>query len=198
MVYSIPPAAGQERYKSITTSYYRGAVAALICFDIGRRDTFTNVSMWWNELKQHTNASLLVLLVGNKSDRFERKVSTEEATDFARRHNFAYIETSALANKNVERAFESVIGDVHRVISRVKFGAGASSGGGARNQHTRATSGEAHELLMTGMAAPDDASMRAVAIGSGKSIEIPIDLSAAPEVSGTRMAILQSNCCGMS
>jgi hypothetical protein len=39
--------AGQERYKSITTSYYRGAVAALICFDIGRRDTLTNVTMWW-------------------------------------------------------------------------------------------------------------------------------------------------------
>lgn len=76
--------AGQERYRAITSSYYRGAVGALLVYDITSPTTFENVDRWLTELRQHADPDIVVLLVGNKSDlRHIRSVSTEEARAYA-------------------------------------------------------------------------------------------------------------------
>lgn len=77
-------AAGQERYRAITSAYYRGAVGALLVYDIAKHPTYVNVSRWLKELRDHADSNIVIMLVGNKSDlRHLRAVPTEEAKAFA-------------------------------------------------------------------------------------------------------------------
>lgn len=60
--------AGQERYRAITSAYYRGAVGALLVFDIAKRSSFENADRWLKELRDHADPGIMVMLVGNKRD----------------------------------------------------------------------------------------------------------------------------------
>lgn len=60
--------AGQESFRSITRSYYRGACSALLVYDITRRETFAHLSRWLDEAKQNSNPDMVIMLVGNKRD----------------------------------------------------------------------------------------------------------------------------------
>jgi Ras-related protein Rab-2A len=60
--------AGQESFRSITRSYYRGACAALLVYDISRRDTFQQLNRWLDETKQNSNPNMVIMLIGNKKD----------------------------------------------------------------------------------------------------------------------------------
>jgi len=111
--------AGQERYRAITSAYYRGAVGALLVYDITRHVTFENVERWLKELRDHTEHNIVVMLVGNKSDlRHLRAVSTEDAQTFAEREGLYFIETSALESTNVENAFKQVLTQIYRIVSK--------------------------------------------------------------------------------
>lgn len=86
--------AGQERYRAITSAYYRGAVGALLVYDISKHQTYENVTRWLKELRDHADSNIVIMLVGNKSDlRHLRAVPTEEAKQFAS----PYPATTALA-----------------------------------------------------------------------------------------------------
>ncbi|XP_061875744.1 ras-related protein Rab-25-like isoform X2 [Colius striatus] len=76
--------AGLERYRAITSAYYRGAVGALVVFDITKHQTYDVVDRWLKELYDHAEASIVVMLVGNKTDLAQaREVPMEEAKMFA-------------------------------------------------------------------------------------------------------------------
>ena len=60
--------AGQERYRAITSAYYRGAVGALLCYDIAKSVTYKNVERWLTELRENAAENIVIMLVGNKSD----------------------------------------------------------------------------------------------------------------------------------
>lgn len=94
--------AGQERYRAITSAsvpasmpltrwahktvdrYYRGAVGALLVYDISKHATYVNVTRWLKELRDHADSNIAIMLVGNKSDlKHLRAVPTEEAKSFA-------------------------------------------------------------------------------------------------------------------
>ena len=76
--------AGQERYRAITSAYYRGAVGALLVYDIAKHLTYENVERWLKELRDHADQNIVIMLVGNKSDlRHLRAVPTDEARAFA-------------------------------------------------------------------------------------------------------------------
>ena len=109
--------AGQERYRAITNAYYRGAVGALLVYDIAKHLTYENVERWLKELKDHADANIVVMLVGNKCDlRHLRAVPTEEATQFADKNNLSFLETSALDSTNVEEAFERIVRDIFHMV----------------------------------------------------------------------------------
>ncbi|KAJ4788763.1 Ras-related protein Rab-11B [Rhynchospora pubera] len=120
--------AGQERfdlYRAITSAYYRGAVGALVVYDVTRHVTFENVERWLKELRDHTDANMVIMLVGNKADlRHLRAVSTEDAQAFAEKENTFFMETSALESLNVENAFTEVLTQIYRVVSRKALEAG--------------------------------------------------------------------------
>lgn len=64
--------------------YYRGAVGALLVYDIAKHLTYENVERWLKELRDHADSNIVIMLVGNKSDlRHLRAVPTDEARAFA-------------------------------------------------------------------------------------------------------------------
>ncbi|EFJ26571.1 rab family GTPase [Selaginella moellendorffii] len=118
--------AGQERYRAITSAYYRGAVGALVVYDITKRPTFEHVTRWLEELKVHADNNIVVMLVGNKSDLGNlRAVSVEEAKDLAEREELFFMETSALEATNVDSAFFSVLTEIYRIVSKKSLSEGA-------------------------------------------------------------------------
>lgn len=111
--------AGQERYRAITSAYYRGAVGALMVYDITKHVTFENVERWLKELRDHADSNIVIMLVGNKSDlRHLRGVSTEDAHAFAEKEGLSFIETSALESTNVENAFHKILTEIYRIVSK--------------------------------------------------------------------------------
>ncbi|KAF8123429.1 GTPase [Boletus edulis] len=110
--------AGQERYRAITSAYYRGAVGALLVYDISKHATFASVSRWLKELRDHADLNNVIMLVGNKSDlKHLRAVPTEEAKNFASENELSFIETSALDASNVESAFQTTLAEIYRITS---------------------------------------------------------------------------------
>ncbi|KAI0081455.1 GTPase [Panus rudis PR-1116 ss-1] len=110
--------AGQERYRAITSAYYRGAVGALLVYDISKHATYVNVTRWLKELRDHADSNIVIMLVGNKSDlKHLRAVPTEEAKAFATENGLSFIETSALDASNVEAAFQTILTDIYRIVS---------------------------------------------------------------------------------
>jgi len=110
--------AGQERYRAITSAYYRGAVGALLVYDIAKHATYVNVTRWLKELRDHADTNIVIMLVGNKSDlKHLRAVPTEEAKAFASENGLSFIETSALDASNVESAFQNILTEIYRIVS---------------------------------------------------------------------------------
>jgi len=111
--------AGQERYRAITSAYYRGAVGALLVYDIAKYSTFKNVERWLTELRENADRNIVIMLVGNKSDlRHLREVPTDEAKAFAEKNKLSFIETSALDSTNVELAFQNILTEIYHIMSR--------------------------------------------------------------------------------
>eukprot|EP00522_Entomoneis_paludosa_P003324 CAMPEP_0172471316 /NCGR_PEP_ID=MMETSP1065-20121228/67754_1 /TAXON_ID=265537 /ORGANISM="Amphiprora paludosa, Strain CCMP125" /LENGTH=277 /DNA_ID=CAMNT_0013229411 /DNA_START=725 /DNA_END=1560 /DNA_ORIENTATION=- len=109
--------AGQESFRSITRSYYRGAAGALLVYDITRRDTFQHLGRWLEEAKQHAQPNMVILLIGNKNDlEHRRAVSTEEGKAFADANGLLFMETSAKTAYNVEQAFLKTAEEIHSKI----------------------------------------------------------------------------------
>ena len=111
--------AGQERYRAITSAYYRGALGALLVYDVTKPTTFDNVSRWLKELRDHADANIVIMLIGNKTDlKHLRAVATEDAQSYAEKEGLSFIETSALEATNVEKAFHTILSEIYRIISK--------------------------------------------------------------------------------
>ncbi|EKD21011.1 hypothetical protein LZ554_003020 [Drepanopeziza brunnea f. sp. 'monogermtubi'] len=127
MKLSLWDTAGQETYKSVTRSYFRGASGALLVFDISRRPTFTHVTDWLNDLRQIAEPDIVVVLVGNKSDlateeESKREVTVEEAREWARKNGvLEYVETSAKSGEGVENAFGRVAERIYMNVEAGKY-----------------------------------------------------------------------------
>ncbi|XP_028649927.1 LOW QUALITY PROTEIN: ras-related protein Rab-25b [Erpetoichthys calabaricus] len=120
--------AGLERYRAITSAYYRGAVGALLVYDISKHLTYVSVERWLKELYDHADPHIVVMLVGNKSDLAHvRAVPTEEARDFAGKNGLLFIETSALESTNVETAFHNVLSEIYKKVASKKVTRGSIS-----------------------------------------------------------------------
>ncbi len=110
--------AGQESFRSITRSYYRGAAGALLVYDITRRETFNHLTRWLEEARQNANQSMVIMLIGNKSDLdHRRQVSKEEGEKFAKENGLIFLETSAKTAANVEEAFINTAQKIYENIS---------------------------------------------------------------------------------
>jgi Ras-related protein Rab-1A len=99
--------AGHERFRTITTSYYRGAHGIATVFDLTNRESFEHVEKWLEEINKYAKENVMRFLIGNKSDLAnERQVSYEEVRALANKLNIYYVETSAKNNVNVSDFFQ--------------------------------------------------------------------------------------------
>ncbi|MFQ6636186.1 hypothetical protein Gotur_013647 [Gossypium turneri] len=111
--------AGQERYRAITSAYYRGALGALLVYDVTKPTTFENVSRWLKELRDHADSNIVIMMIGNKTDlKHLRAVATEDGQSYAEKEGLSFIETSALEAINVEKAFQTILSEIYRKISK--------------------------------------------------------------------------------
>ncbi|KAJ2493374.1 Rab GTPase ypt31 [Coemansia sp. RSA 2050] len=98
--------------------YYRGAVGALLVYDIAKHPSYENVTRWLKELRDHADSNIIIMLVGNKSDlRHLRAVPTDEAKQFATENDLYFIETSALDSTNVEQSFQEILTKIYLLVS---------------------------------------------------------------------------------
>ncbi|XP_063056574.1 ras-related protein Rab-11B-like [Engraulis encrasicolus] len=136
--------AGQEYYRAVTALFYRGAVGALLVYDIAKHLTYENVERWLKELRDHADNNIVIMLVGNKSDLCHlRAVPTDEARAFAKKNNFSFIETSALDSTNVEEAFKNILTEIYRIVSQKQIADRSANDESQANNVVDVTSGQA-------------------------------------------------------
>ncbi|PKA59466.1 Ras-related protein Rab11D [Apostasia shenzhenica] len=124
--------AGQERYRAVTSAYYRGAVGALLVYDVTKRQTFDHIPRWLEELRSHADKNIVIMLVGNKTDlEDQRAVPTEDAKEFAEKENLFFLETSALEATNVEAAFMTVLSEIFGIVGKRNLSAADSQSNGS-------------------------------------------------------------------
>lgn len=111
--------AGQETYKTITKSYYRGAVGCLLVYDITNRDTFDAIPKWLNDIKEINMNMSNMILIGNKIDLEYRTVSYEEGKKFADDNKMGFIETSAKTGVGIVQSFMNIL---QSIDTRIKSG----------------------------------------------------------------------------
>ena len=112
--------AGQDQFRSLAKCYYKGAIGALLVYDISNYESFKNIEKWLAEAKDHADEHLVTLLIGNKSDLEERRaVKIEEGMVFAKAQGFGFLETSAKNNLNVEEAFTRLLEEVFDKLEKV-------------------------------------------------------------------------------
>ncbi|GLT67607.1 hypothetical protein SLA2020_399020 [Shorea laevis] len=123
--------AGQERYRAVTSAYYRGAVGAMLVYDITKRQTFDHIPRWLEELRSHADKNIVIILIGNKSDlENQRAVPTEDAKEFAQKEGLFFLETSALEATNVENAFLTVLTEIFNIVNKKNLVADENQGNG--------------------------------------------------------------------
>ncbi|KAI9394280.1 hypothetical protein POPTR_005G073000v4 [Populus trichocarpa] len=123
--------AGQERYRAVTSAYYRGAVGAMLVYDITKRQTFDHIPRWLEELRSHADKNIVIILIGNKSDlEDQRAVPTEDVNEFAQKEGLFFLETSALQATNVESAFMTLLTEIFNIVNKKNLIAGENQSNG--------------------------------------------------------------------
>ncbi|XP_048127694.1 ras-related protein RABC2a-like isoform X2 [Rhodamnia argentea] len=103
--------AGQEKFRTLTSSYYRNVQGIILVYDVTRKETFANLSnVWAKEVELYsTSQNCVKMLVGNKVDKdSEKAVSSEEGIALAKELGCLFLECSAKTRENVEQCFEKL------------------------------------------------------------------------------------------
>jgi len=124
--------AGQERYRAITSAHYRRAVGALLVYDITNEKSFQAVKRWMEELRDHAEPDIVIMLVGNKIDLCDRnpearKIPRETGEKFAKEHGLMFHETSAITVVKVKEAFEELLQNIYNTKAQSGAGMGKES-----------------------------------------------------------------------
>eukprot|EP00042_Codosiga_hollandica_P032601 m.209927 g.209927 ORF g.209927 m.209927 type:complete len:201 (-) comp53954_c0_seq2:163-765(-) len=120
--------AGQERFKSMAPMYYRGAVAAVVVYDVTNPDSFNAINDWIKDLKKICEKDVVVCIVGNKVDlrpSVPASITTTQGQQLAQAHNAFFFETSAKDNLGVADAFLRITQELirtHKLTSSVGGG----------------------------------------------------------------------------
>jgi small GTP-binding protein len=99
--------AGQETFRTIVSSYYRGSHGVIFVYDVTAEQTFLSVERWLNEATMNLRQKVPMLLIANKVDlEDQRQVTAERGAKFAQEHGMEFLEGSALLNTNIKEAFD--------------------------------------------------------------------------------------------
>ena len=107
--------AGTEQFRSMALSYFRGAIGAILVYDITRHETFEKIAEWLSDARNHCSPDCVFMLVGNKRDISDkREIDREDAKLFSKmNNNILFMETSAKTAYNVEEAFAALTVEIY-------------------------------------------------------------------------------------
>ena len=102
--------AGQDRFHSITKTYYKGANGIILIYSVIDRKTFENVQNWLNSIKNEVSDKVVIFLVGNKIDAADlRQVTYEQGEEMAESYKLPFFECSAKTAENIEETFNELV-----------------------------------------------------------------------------------------
>ena len=112
--------AGQDRFRSITKNYYKGAHGIILIYDVTSRKTYENIRNWVTQIKEEVSEKVTIILVGNKiDDEKNRKVTTEEGQNMAKECGLDFFETSAKSGVNIDSTFNELVKKTVEKYSKV-------------------------------------------------------------------------------
>jgi Ras-related protein Rab-18 len=116
--------AGQERFRTLSNSYYRGAHAVILIYDVTNRESFNSMGRWIDEAENNSIDGCVFWLVGTKIDvQGKRVVSAEEGEKLCRMRGLAgFGECSSKTREGVKRLFGSVVEEVVKRPELLKGG----------------------------------------------------------------------------
>ncbi|KAK3598516.1 hypothetical protein CHS0354_001056, partial [Potamilus streckersoni] len=117
--------AGQERFRTITTAYYRGARGIMLVYDITNEISFENVRKWIKNVEEHAPTDVVTIIVGNNCEMNDRRqVSKERGEQLATEYGMKFMEISNRCNINVDEAFFTLARDIKEKMDRKMEGEG--------------------------------------------------------------------------
>ena len=105
--------AGQDRYRTITKSYIRGAHGIILIYDVTSRKSFEGIQSWVKQIKDQVSSKVCVALVANKIDKEKREVSPEEGIKLGKEIDYPFYESSAKEGKNINECFDNLIKQIY-------------------------------------------------------------------------------------
>ena len=109
--------AGQENFRSVTRGYYKASAVAMVVYDITKEESFEHIQIWLKDCKELAPRTVLLVLIGNKTDLEDQRIITKERGEkLAKENNMIFIETSALNGNGIKEAFQKSIEAVDQKI----------------------------------------------------------------------------------
>ena len=117
--------AGDDKFGQIIKGYYLGTAGIIVMFDITNRQSFINVDMWVNKIKNINKDVIPIFLIGSKLDNSERRtVSMKDANDYANSRNMRYMEISSKNDINVLNSFKTLVSKIYSHMDTIDLGPG--------------------------------------------------------------------------
>jgi len=118
--------AGQDRYKSITKSYIKGAHGIILIYDVTKRRTFEGIQNWVKQIKEQVSSRVCVALVANKIDEKEkREVTEQEGIRLGKDIGYPFYEASAKDGININECFDNLIKQININYANMSGNSGA-------------------------------------------------------------------------
>ena len=112
---NIVDTAGQDRYRTLPAKYYINADGVFLLFDLTDKQSFNDLSLWMKELNKHignpgeNKKGPVVYLLGNKLDKLDRVITTDEAEEKANFYDIKYFEISCKLNINIQEVYSRMV-----------------------------------------------------------------------------------------
>ena len=132
--------AGQERFRTITQTYYKGAMGIILVYDCTEEATFNNIQNWLKQIEAHASVGVAKVLVANKTDLPNRVITQERGQALAEEFGLKFFETSAKTGSNINEMFFEVADQI--VKDRPAPAQGSQKTHGYAAYQTQQVSGE--------------------------------------------------------
>lgn len=100
---------GQEKFKSIVSSYYRELDVVLFVFDVSSIESFENIKLWIEEVDKYNKKKKIKFLIGNKSDKNNLVINFNKARNFAELNDLYFYQTSVVNNVGIKNLFNDIV-----------------------------------------------------------------------------------------